>query len=469
MDNVKQYLEKLLQGKTVAILGFGREGKSSYHTIRRHFPEAPLIIADRNPHCKALFETEFGIDPKVQFYCGNGYLEPLPQCDVILKSPGISFKELEPTPYAGKVLSQTSIFLDLFKKQVVGVTGTKGKSTTVSLLKHIFHTAGRKVLLGGNIGVAPFELMDQVTGDTVVVFEMSSHQLENITTSPGLSILLNIYQEHLDHYASYRHYQLAKYNIARWQQPDDILIYNASSEVVTGLVKEFHPAGHVYAIGGDITKDNGVKCIDGNLHLRHEQKDILLSELCARTKLPGRHNLANVMAAALAAYIKGVSSEYIAMGVESFRGLPHRLEYIGERKGVTYYNDSISTIPEATIEALKSFPDTHTLLLGGFDRGVDYTLLVEYLMKHPVPCVLFIGKAGARMRDEFLKRSENKAQKLLWFDRFNSAVEKAFELTPSGALCLLSPAAASYDMFKNFEERGENFRQMVLEGKNTPA
>jgi UDP-N-acetylmuramoyl-L-alanine---L-glutamate ligase len=459
--HIHEYFQTKFAGKTVNLLGFGREGKSSYRALRHFVPGLYLIISDSNPNCGEEFINEFGTDPNVSFYCGEEYLNPLSKSDIIIKSPGVSLKVLPDPDIASKLTSQTEIFLDLFRDQVIGVTGTKGKSTTVSLLYKILKSADKDVLLGGNIGVPPLDFLDKINPETLLVFEMSSHQLENIKVSPKVAVLLNIFQEHLDHYKSYRDYQLAKYNIARWQKPGDVFIWNGKNEILRGLVSEFPTESAQMVIHCHPGDQAGARCSDYNLIIDDGSGEICFENFCQRRRLPGEHNLTNILAACLAAYVKEVDPELIRKTTETFEGLPHRLEFIGERNGARFYNDSISTIPESTIEALKTFPDVHTLLLGGFDRGVDYSMLVNYLRNHPVKKLLFIGKAGRRIATELLG-PENLNNAMIFQD-FESAVKAAIGVTPVRAVCLLSPAAASYDMFKNFEHRGEKFRQMILE------
>lgn len=462
---IEQYFEQFFAHKRVCILGFGREGKSSYRTLKKFVPHCEIIIADSNADVSRQFKEEFGHDANVSLFCGITYTEALKHCDIIIKSPGVSPGKLLKTGEKKKMVfsSQTAIFLELFRNQVIGVTGTKGKSTTVSLLQHIFSIAGRDVVLVGNIGIPPFEMLHRITAETVIVYEMSSHQLEGCNVSPSTAILLNIFQEHLDHYESYKDYQLAKLNIARWQQPADAFICNVSLEVISQLLAEFNCQGTLYSLNQNKEGKPGVWCDKNDLIIKDSGNNIhTIEDLCSKRKLPGQHNLFNIAAAALAAYLFGVEDRFILQGVSAFEGLPHRLEPVRNFKGVTFYNDSISTIPESTIEALRTLPGVETLLLGGFDRGIDYGVLMKYLHKNPVKNLLFIGKAGKRMCLELQSISGDRKENCLLFDTFEEAIQKAIELGTRGGVCLLSPAAASYDMFRNFEERGEKFRQIIL-------
>jgi UDP-N-acetylmuramoyl-L-alanine---L-glutamate ligase len=462
---IEHYFDQTFSHKRICILGFGREGKSTYRALIKYVSQCEIIIADSNADVSRQFKEEFGPDTNTSLFCGITYTEALKHCDIIIKSPGVSPGKLLKTGEKKKMVfsSQTAIFLELFRNQVIGVTGTKGKSTTVSLLHHIFSIAGRDVILVGNIGTPPFEMLHRITAETVVVYEMSSHQLESCNASPSIAILLNIFQEHLDHYESYKDYQLAKLNIARWQQPEDAFICNDSLEVIRQLLDEVNCPGILYSLNQKSEGNPGVWCDGSNLIISDSLKNThILQDLCIKRKLPGQHNLFNIAAAALAAHLLDVEDCFIQQAVSAFEGLPHRLELVRNFKGVAFYNDSISTIPESTIEALKTLPGVETLLLGGFDRGIDYTILMKYLHENPVKNLLFIGKAGKRMCLELQNISGNRKENCLLFDNFEDAIQKAIELGNTGGVCLLSPAAASYDMFRNFEERGEKFRQIIL-------
>jgi UDP-N-acetylmuramoylalanine--D-glutamate ligase len=447
-------------GKKVAILGFAREGQSTYRAIRKVMPDFPLFICDRR-----LFNTidfpERDKDQNIKCFFGEDYLKGIEGADLIIKTPGIPFKLIESEELRLRVVSQTEIFIKLFGQRVVGITGTKGKSTTTSLLYHIFKTAGRPALLAGNIGIPPFDLIDELKEETVVVFEISSHQLEHCRVSPHIAILLNIFQEHLDHYPTYKDYQLAKMNIVRWQGPDDVFIYNPFNEVISGLVNEFDIKSQRWLLGNSTESDKRVFCDKGSLVLSVSGKESRIRDVCKDHKLPGYHNLLNIAAASVAAYLQGVAPLQISRAVASFNGLPHRLEFVGFGRGISFYNDSISTIPESTIEALKTFPNTTTLLLGGFDRGVDYAELLNFLDESKVKNLIFFGAAGKRMFDEGKSLSGLKKKNCLLPDSFEQAFEMGVKNTPAAGIFLLSPAAASYDSFRNFEHRGDTFKELV--------
>jgi UDP-N-acetylmuramoyl-L-alanine---L-glutamate ligase len=455
---IQQIFQDLFGNKSICVLGFGREGKSSYKALKKYLPQNPIFIADADEKVAQRFAAEFD-DSHARLFCGSAYTQALLTAEVIIKTPGIRSNILSGVAESTIISSQTDIFLRLFREQTIGVTGTKGKSTTVSLLYHILQNAGRKVVLVGNIGFPPLDLIDEIDQETLVVFEMSSHQLENIKISPAIAILLNIFQEHLDHYDSYRDYQLAKMNIGKWQHKNDYFIVNRKNTQIEHLLNEVHYPGKI--LGINEVKEQSIYPSQDDLIIDQDNQKYVIPGVIKDRKLQGNHNVVNISAASVAAHLRGVEVKNIASAVSSFTGLPHRIELIREWNGVRFYNDSISTIPEATIEALKTFHDVDTLLLGGFDRGIDYQVLADYLNENPVPNLIFIGAAGKRMLNDFIMKQERLQKEYICYNDFADAVNKAIELTRPGKSCLLSPAASSYDMFKNFEERGERYRQII--------
>lgn len=404
----------MLNGKSILILGFGREGKSTYEFVKKYVRYTSLGIADKN---------EIKVPEKVYF--GEDYLDAVRGYDVVIKSPGISFFGIEDEESI--VTSQTELMLKADRENVVGITGTKGKSTTTTLIYNILNQAGVDVRLIGNIGVPPFSCLEDIDDDTKLVCEMSSHQLENLKVSPHISVILNIFEEHLDHYKSYEDYQLAKVNIFRYQTERDVVVYSKENELVKGYIDK-------YANG---------------------KKLAFPYDYDVETKLIGEHNKKNIMAARLVAKEFGVSEEKIREVVKDFSGLAHRLEFVGEFDGIKYYNDSISTIPEATINALESLNDVDTVIIGGLDRGIHYDEFAKYLMNSKVRNIILAYDTGKRI---FEKMGCNGA---ILVNDLDEAVKVAKEVTKKGKTCLLSPAAASYGFFKNFEERGNRFKELV--------
>lgn len=452
-------LEDCILGKKVLILGFGREGKALFAFLRKNYPNQEIWIADKNVEIK----TVQAIDPDFgnQLISGDSYLESLRDFDLVVKTPGIPLTMIEGKMDLAKLTSQTNLFLKLFRNQVVGITGTKGKSTTSSLVYHILKQFTVDVVLVGNIGVPPFEVIEQLKPSTIIVFELSSHQLEIVDVSPRISILLNIYQEHLDHYNySFIHYQLAKYKIAQFQGPNDFFIYNNENEQITDLMRLMPLESTTLGFGYDCHKDSSAWLELDRAIIRPQNTAIPLTiNRKNGIKLIGDHNLLNTMAAILAVKTFGIPDELILDAVSSFRGLDHRIEYVGCYNQRHFYNDSISTIPEASVQAVKALGRVEVLILGGKDRGIDYTPIVQYLIQNPLEGLVFTGDAGQRMKELLIEAGYNGLME--FFNEFDAMVEYAKSITPVDGICLLSPAASSYDKFNNFEERGNRFKMLV--------
>jgi len=429
-------LTALLSNRRILIAGYGREGKSTHALFQKLVPDAPLDIACNDDEIFACL------------YQANHLGQPY---DLIVKSPGISTMKFEGRCNINTISSQTDLFLQVFSDITIGITGTKGKSTTTTLIHHILNQAfgaQRHIILAGNMGIPLFDILDQLDDQSLVVAEFSCHQLENIHRAPHIGIILNLYQEHLDHYHDYHDYQMAKMQMMLCQQPDDHCFYCTDSpdlvdrvaEVSTRVCSHIHP----YAFSPNL------------LHLS--------------SSLKGNHNLSNISVAQQATALLGVSSEQFTSALSSFHGLPHRLELVGTFNDIIFYNDSISTIPEAAIAAVEALQKVDTLILGGFDRGIDYSALADYLADpshagRRVSNLVFVGLAGARMLQEWTDRPDEPVQgrRTLVENNYDIIVPWCFQHTQPGHICLLSPAAASYDAFRNFEHRGETFKSLILQ------
>jgi UDP-N-acetylmuramoylalanine--D-glutamate ligase len=453
----------------ILILGFGKEGKSTYKHLRKSNPTGLLTIADQNPNIAQ--DEILKNDSNLNFKLGDDYLQNLDEYDVIIKSPGISLKnfpELMNDERTAKsstklITSQTDLFLQEFSRQIIGITGTKGKSTTASLIYHILKKQSDNVILVGNIGIPPFDLYDKINENTKIVYELSSHQLQHIQASPHIAVLLNIYQEHLDHYNSYEEYQQSKWNITRYQNDDDFFVFNADHELLNELWNYVGITRKTYTFSASKPQKQGCYIHENRIYFNGKK----FYDCTAPRYLKGEHNLLNIMAAINVCKICGVDDETIRSGIADFKGLPHRLEYVGTYHDITFYNDSISTIPEATIAATKSLENVQTLILGGFDRGIDYSRLVDFLIQHPIKNIIFVGEAGERISNlwinQILENPQLQSDSTNFFDakNYDEVVDLAFKITEKNRICLLSPAASSYDMFENFEHRGDYYKQKI--------
>lgn len=454
---MKKLLNKYIDGKKVMILGLGKEGLSTYRLIRKYFPDKTLTIADKDKS-----KQEFlGNDEHVRFISGPDYMNKLAQYDTIFKTPGITLKELDQGNLVNKITSQTDIFLQAFHDQITGITGTKGKSTTASLLYHILKQETENAILVGNIGIPPLSTLDEVNEHTQIVMELSAHQLEFIQRGPKIAILLNLFQEHLDHYTSFTAYKRAKLNIVLTQSTNNLFIYNSDDANIRNCINEPEIQSQKMIYSGFEKVLKG--CYnEGKDIVYNTLPDVSRFSLSQNPRLTINHNRLNTMAAIIAAKHLGIKNHSIQKGLDTFEGLEHRMEYVGEVNGVHYYNDSIATIPEATMEAVKSIRNIETLILGGYDRGIDYQGLICFLKKQKqLKTVILTGDAGKRIMNYL---SDNVQFHFFHSNDYREIVCKAKQLTGRGKSCLLSPAAASYDQFKNFEERGRLFKAFVFSG-----
>lgn len=444
-------IEPWIKGKRVLLLGFGREGQSTYHVLRQLGSYAKLDIADQSSP-KELPDRE------MVWITGPDYQKCLDNYDVVFKSPGIVL-EKEPYEYKCRILSQTEVFFHCFRDQIIGITGTKGKSTVTTLLYHLLKTGGESTLLVGNIGIPCLDHIEEVRPETKIVFELSCHQLEYMTVSPHMGILVNIHEEHLDHYGTMEKYVESKRQIYKHQKDSDILICNVQCLPETGTC----PSCLIRAGMDEPEAELNVREKGGETWIYFRDRAFRIPG--DKIKLLGQHNYFDIGIAYSVCVILGMDDETFEEGLTSYEPLPHRLQYLGERDGVKYYDDSISTICDTTIQALKTLKDTDTVLIGGMDRGIDYRELIEYLSLCQVPHIILMESTGKRIYQEIYKYYPDFKDKarLILAEHLEEGVRRAREITRPGRSCLLSPAAASYGIFKNFEERGRAFARLVLD------
>lgn len=337
--------------------------------------------------------------------------------DLIIKSPGIPYLTDDP-----KYISETSLFVDEFKDQIIAITGTKGKSTTSSMLYQVLKDLGKDTILVGNIGNPCFDYYDQINKDTIIVFEISAHQLVTIKSSPHIGAFLNLYEEHLDYYKTLDNYFKAKANITKYQTSNDYIL-----------------------VGNDVPK------LDTKANLIN-----ITSKEHFNLQLLGEHNQYNAnFVYYIATELLKLDSSKVKESMSLFKNLRHRIEYVGKFNGVDYYDDSISTIPQATINAIKSINNVNTVLIGGMDRHINYDVLIEFIKSNKLNYI-FMYDSGKAIFDRVKDLEYCHLVKDL-----KEAVELAKKVTPKDKACVLSPAAASYDSFKNFEERGDKFVELV--------
>ncbi len=443
-------LEKLVQkwqDKTILILGFGEEGRDVFQFLRQLFPNKIIGIADQKEK-NALEKSSQKLLQKQKNYrlhLGSNHLQALRDYDVIIKSPGvpIHLPEVEKAYQEKKITSQSEIFFNFYQGTIAGVTATKGKSTTTTLIYKILKNAGLKVHLVGNIGAKKpvLPLLFKSHQNDIYAYELSSHQLYNLKKSPEIAVLLNIYPEHLDYYKNFEEYKNAKANIARHQTKNDILIYNY--------------------------RDPNVKTIAQKSKAR-KLKIPFSSPLISRIKklIANKNarfiNLIDIMAAVRVAKIFHVEDKIVLNTISNFKLLKHRLEYVGTYKGISFYNDSLSTIPETTVFALDTLgPKVKTLIAGGFDRGLDFSKLAKNILKRNLRTLILLPETGKKIKEAIEKITKSDEPEMIFAENLEQAVLLSYIKTKKGEICLLSPAAPSFGMFRNYKDRGNTFKKYV--------
>lgn len=441
-------LISFLKNKKILILGFGREGKSTYNYIRKYLNDKKIYIADMQEDL--LDKNEFlKKDNNIECICGKEYLNGLENYDIIIKTPGIALVNMDITNFKDKIKSQLDLFLEFCDNKTIGITGTKGKSTTSSLIYSVLKAQNKNALLLGNIGNPLFNYIDEITEDTYIVIEMSSHQLEFTNNSPNISIITNLFPEHLDHYNSYNEYVEAKFNIFKFQKENDYFLYDYDNSELKERITYTNSIQYKVSFN---EKDADIK-IQNNMIVI---KDKEIYDINSPRNLLGDYNLKNIMFVLGVVDILNLDINQAMKTISEFKTLKHRLEFIGEINGVKYYDNSIATIPVATEEAIKALKDVDTLIIGGMDRGIDYSEFAEFLDKCDVKNIICMPDTGHKIAKMM------KTNKCIIVNTLEEAVKEASLKTEKEKSCLLSPAAASYGFFKNFEEKGDKFKELVM-------
>lgn len=408
----------MLKYMKIAIAGYGIEGKASYRYWLATGSE--LTIVDEREQVGDLPEG-------VKAILGEGAFSRLEDFDLVVRSPSVDPRKIKTN---GKIWSATNEFFANCPNRIIGVTGTKGKGTTCSLIASILEAAGKTVHVVGNIGQPALEVLGELELDDVVVYELSSFQLWDLEASPQVAVVLPIEPDHLDVHSDFDDYTGAKAQIAKRQTADDIIIYHQGSESSRAIAEQ-----------------SAARKLDySSQELSQDFIDAL--------RLPGAHNQENARAAILAAraWLPDISDESIKAGLSSFDGLPHRLKFVAEVDGVGYYDDSISTTPGSAIAATKAFSQPKVVILGGSEKGADYGEVVE-LCATTDTRVVAIGETGRKILELALKHGVD----CRYEDSLEAAVLAARLMARAGDVVILSPASASFDMFKNYAERGDRF------------
>ncbi len=477
-QKIKLDLEQRFQHKTLVILGFGREGISTYQLFKKLSIPYTLYVMDQNPETVQTFLDEHQ-DDETRVLSKEDYLKDLDTYDVIFKTPGLPGFLLHHIEKK-KILSQAELFMEYMGDCCIGITGTKGKSTTSSLVAWVLTQLGIATTLVGNIGYPALECLEQHEEGKWYVYEMSSFQTEFLHHGPRIRIILNLFEEHLNNYDDYRAYQNAKLQLFKSANAEQrsLCLYGADNTLLCQRVEEFsfQPGQEIEAFG---------KIENNRLHhpgVFLDQEFICSVNVCEDKQvygsqdfprhLLGEHNLINSLVVInIVDYLgregvlkeSAVRPETLLKYIGEFKGLEHRLEKVGTYYDVTFFNDSISTIPEATLQAMQSIPHLKTLLIGGFDRGINYIDFTKKLLENKTLQIICLPDTGHKIY-QWAKEIDAEHVHLFWHkvQGMEEAVDVAYKVTPVKGSCLLSPAASSYNCYKNFEERGQHYKQEIL-------
>ena len=460
MDNTNlEEFEKYARGKKVAIIGIG----VSNLPLLEYFYDlsARVTIFDSKESNQISVEAMQKIEKYgFEFIGGKDSLSRLKGFDIIFRSPSCmpDRPELVEAVENGAVLtSEIEMVLKLAPCKVIGVTGTEGKTTT-TLINEIVKKSGRKTYLGGNMGKPIFTKIRNVKPENIIILELSSFQLSDMDISPDISVVTNIYPDHLNVHKSYEEYREAKKNIFKHQSENGIVVLNYDNEFTREFAKEAN--GKVIFFSSKEKLDDGfiydkadgtIKyCKDGVRRHIIKKEDI---------KLRGIHNYENICAA-LAATSSIVDVDTQVKAIEEFTGVEHRLEFVRELNNVKWYNDSIGTSPASTIAGLNSFDEDIILLAGGSDKGLDYKEVGEAIARK-VRALILTGPTSEKIENATKQALNGKSIEIYYTSNMQESVNLAKEIAKAGDVVLLSPASASFDLYKNFEDRGHQFKDCV--------
>ena len=447
-----------LNDKRVLVVGLGKSGVASALFMKAH--GARVTVSDTKSGDELRNEIPVLLDNGITVETGGHGDRTFRGQDLIVVSPGVPVDApplLQARAAGETVIGEIELAAQFLPGPIVAITGSNGKTTTTTLTGEIMTAAGFTALVGGNIGTPAISLADRAQPETVIVLEVSSFQLETIQTfRPKVAVVLNVTPDHLDRHRTLEVYVDAKARIFENQQASDFAVLNADDPICVTLAARTR--AQVFWFSRQKEVEQGAWVRDGNIVFRDasDQREILqVSEI----PLKGAHNLENVLAAACAGLLMGCSPEKIRQAVRDFKAVEHRLEFVATVRGVDYYNDSKATNVDATIKALESFPANIHLILGGKDKGSDYTVL-NNLLRQRVKRVYTIGAAAAKIESQIIS-SKNGGPELVHAETLENAVRKAGAVAQSGDVVLLAPACASFDQFKSYEHRGRVFKDIV--------
>jgi len=452
-----------LRDKRVLVVGLGRSGVASALFLKAH--GARVTVSDTKSGDELRNEIPTLLDHGITVETGGHGERTFRGQDLIVVSPGVPVDApalVQARALGEEVIGEIELASQFLPGPMVAITGSNGKTTTTTLAGEILTGGGFPTLVGGNIGTPAISLVERAKSETVIVLEVSSFQLETIQAfHPKVAVVLNVTPDHLDRHKTFEAYADAKARMFDNQRNDDFAVLNADDP--TCVVMAQRTKAQVFWFSRQKQVSQGAWVRDGNILFRdgggqgeNGQREIMpVSEI----PLKGAHNLENVLAAACAGALMGCETNKIRQAVHDFKAVEHRLEFVATIGGVDYYNDSKATNVDATIKALESFPANIHLILGGKDKGSDYTVLNDLLQKR-VKRVYTIGAAAEKIESQ-IASSKNANVEVVHAETLENAIRKAHAAAVPGDVVLLAPACASFDQFKNYEHRGQVFKEIV--------
>lgn len=442
-----------ISGKKALVVGLGATGAATAQFLHRR--GAQVTVSEARDEAAVLPALSTLRDRGIAVETGGHRSESFCAADLIVVSPGVS-PEVPALRAAAKrgteIISEIELAYRFIRTPIIAVTGTNGKTTTVKLMTEIFRSSGKEVFLGGNVGNPLIEYVLHGHRAQFIIAEISSFQLEGIRTfRPFISVLLNLQQDHLDRYASYGEYIAAKARIFTNQRESDYALLNADDPDVQKLSPSIRATTLSFSAGREVPA--GIYHRDGRLYFRAGDEQVTFA--ADRLRLKGTHNLHNIMAAAAVSTLCGCTRDAVQHTIEHFKTLHHRLEFVLEHKGIRFYNDSKATNVGSVVSALESMSPPLILIAGGKDKGGDYDPLIP-LLREKVKVLVLIGEARKKMH-EVLKSSTT----VMLADSLEDAFRRSVDEASAGDTILLSPACSSFDMFANYEQRGDAFSELV--------
>ena len=450
-------------GKRVVILGVARQGQAAARWLARH--GAVVTVNDRRSSEEMASARSALAGTPIKWVLGSHPVEILNNSDVLCISGGIPLDNPLVTAAVQRgipLTNDTQIFMEVAPCQTVGITGSAGKTTTTTLVGQMAReTNGDKTFIGGNIGEPLLNHVDEMTPDNLAILEISSFQLEQMTISPDVAVVLNITPNHLDRHGTMEIYRAVKLRILEFQQADSTAILNRDDNGSWSLHENVRGRLVTFGSGAFPGNQDGTFLADGSLHLRQRGVEIPLLH-CDQIQLRGAHNMMNVLAAFAIGYAAGLPLDGMISAAKEFRGVAHRLEFVREWNGAQWYNDSIATAPERTMAAIQSFTEPIVLLLGGRDKNLPWEDLAA-MVRQRVQHVVLFGEAAEKISAVLDQAPGPFPLTLIRCKDLQEAVQAAAKVASPGSIVLLSPGGTSFDQFYDFEERGKAYRKWVSE------